>query len=120
MVGNVAMVGNVRPINNIGIGPIRNLGPEKSFLPMEKSNTGRVINVNRGNIRQIVTTQSGETIVIPTMLGSTTTVKPLKDGTYEVTTKASVYGAKAKKMILSEEEFITKFGAYKTKFHALA
>lgn len=106
MVGNIATVGNV--------------GAVKPFVTVEKSETGRVTNVNKGNIRQIVTTQSGETIVIPTMLGSETSVKPLKDGTYEVTTKPSVYGAKAKKTIMSEEEFIKKFGAYKTKFHALA
>ncbi|MBE7713154.1 MAG: hypothetical protein E7Z87_05370 [Cyanobacteria bacterium SIG26] len=106
MIGNVATVGNVEAV--------------KPFVPVEKGNVGKVVNVNKGNIRQVVTTQSGESIVIPVMLGSTTTVKPLKDGTYEVTTKPSVYGAEAKKTILTEEQLIEKYGAYKTKFHAIA
>ena len=92
------MVGNVAPLGNVGA--------IKPFVAPPKGDAGHVVNVNKGNIRQIVTTQSGESIVIPAMLGSETSVKPLKDGTYEVTTKPVVYGAKPKKTIMSEEEFI--------------
>lgn len=62
------------------------------------------------NVRQFVRVSTGEIIPIPAMIGSTTKVKVLKDGTYEVTTRGSYLGAKDKTRIMTEEEFIEKFG----------
>lgn len=65
---------------------------------------------NNPYVSQIVTTSTGEQLTIPTMLGSQTKIKALKDGTYEVTTKASYYGAKPETKILTEEELVARYG----------
>ena len=76
---------------------------EKAVKPIVIPGDGR-------NVRQFVRVSTGEIIPIPAMIGSTTKVKVLKDGTYEVTSKGSYYGAKEKTRIMTEEEFIDKFG----------
>ncbi|MBO7672253.1 hypothetical protein J6S88_02465 [bacterium] len=61
--------------------------------------------------RIFVTTSSGQVAVVPgTMIGSTTTVKILKDGTYAITTKGSRLGAEPETKILTEDELIAKYG----------
>ena len=61
-------------------------------------------------VSQIVTTSTGEKLVIPTMMGSSTKIKALPDGTYQVTTKASVYGAQHQTKILTEDELVARYG----------
>ena len=106
------MVGNVASTTLGAIHPMYKLDPD--------SRAGKVTNVNAGNIRQVVMTRSGQAVTIPAMIGSTTTVKALDDGTYEVTTKPSVYNAKPKTTIMTEEELIERFGNKKAKFQTVA
>lgn len=61
-------------------------------------------------VRQYVRVSTGEIIPIPVMMGSTTKVKILKNGDYAVTTKGVYLGAKEKTVIMSEQEFIDKYG----------
>ncbi len=77
--------------------------PDKKVKPIVIPGDGR-------QVRQFVRVSTGEVIPIPVMIGSTTKVKILKDGTYEVTTKYSYLGAKEKTTVMTEEEFINKFG----------
>ena len=60
--------------------------------------------------KQVIKTQNGSLVVVPPMLGSTTNVKPLKDGTYEVVTKGSRYGSEPITKILSEDELVSQYG----------
>ena len=62
------------------------------------------------NVRQIVTTSKGEQLEIPVMMGSTTDVKPLKDGTYEVKSKPTVPNAQWETKILTEDELVARYG----------
>ena len=71
-------------------------------------NKGHVVNAGE---RNIVVTTKGEVLVLPgQLIGSTTKVKPLKDGTYKITQQNSVYGAKPETTILTEEELVAKYG----------
>ena len=72
--------------------------------------------------RNIVTTSTGMKLALPgRLIGATTTVKVLKDGTYAVTSKPSVYGAEPKTTIYTEEELIAKYGPKAGKvFQAVA
>ena len=62
------------------------------------------------DVLEIVKTQNGTVVEIPVMIGSTTHVKPLRDGTYEVTTKGSKMGAEPQTVILTESELIARYG----------
>ena len=62
------------------------------------------------NVRQVVTTSKGEQLEIPVMMGSTTDVKPLKDGTYEVKYKPTVPNAQWETKILTEDELVARYG----------
>ena len=65
---------------------------------------------NNPSVRQIVTTSKGEQLEIPVMMGSTTDVKALKDGTYEVKYKPSIPNAKWETKILTEDELVARYG----------
>ena len=59
----------------------------------------------------IVTTSKGDVVKVPgRFIGATTTVKPLDDGKYEITSKGSKLGAEPKTTILTEEELVAKYG----------
>lgn len=60
-------------------------------------------------VSQIVTTSDGKKIVIPNMMGSSTHVRPLNNGSYEVTHQYSVYGSKPETRIMSEEDFVAEY-----------
>lgn len=61
--------------------------------------------------QNIVITSKGDVLNLPGhLIGSTTDVKVLKDGTYRITSKPSVYGAKPVVKVLTEEELIAKYG----------
>ena len=64
---------------------------------------------NNLQVSQIVTTSDGEKIVIPNMMGSSTHVRPLNNGSYEVTHQYSVYGSKPETRIMSEDEFVAEY-----------
>lgn len=65
---------------------------------------------NMGEVN-IVKTSSGQVVRVPgTMIGSTTTVKVLKDGTYQITTKGSRLNAEPVTKILTEDELIAQYG----------
>ena len=64
---------------------------------------------NNLQVSQIVTTSDGKKIVIPNMMGSTTRVKPLDSGSYEVTHQYCVYGSKPETRIMSEDEFVAEY-----------
>ncbi len=51
-----------------------------------------------------------EVVHLKPMMGSSTNVIKLDDGTYHVTSKASVMGAKPNTRILSEKEFNEQYG----------
>lgn len=78
------------------------IGPNENFAPLK----GKTI-----------ITESGYIVNIPTMLGSSTKVTKLGMGYYLVSTKPSVYGAKPKTKIMTEEELVEKF--HGTKLPAL-
>ena len=60
--------------------------------------------------RQVVTLSNGEKLVIPVMMGSSTNVEPLVDGTYKVTSQAIVFPKPEPKVtIMTEEELVAKF-----------
>jgi len=69
---------------------------------------------NDSFVRQIVTTSDGKKVEIPNYVGSTVTVKPLKDGTYKVTSKGVTLPDKPKAeprvSILTEEELVSRYG----------
>lgn len=65
---------------------------------------------NNPGVRQIVTTSKGEQIEIPVMMGSTTDVTPLKDGTYEVKYKPTIPNAQWESKILTEDELVARYG----------
>ena len=65
---------------------------------------------NNPGVRQIVTTSKGEQIEIPVMMGSTTDVTPLKDGTYEVKYKPTIPNAQWESKILTEDELVAHYG----------
>lgn len=80
---------------------------------------GITIDLNMGQIipikpnpfaNEIIRTQNGTFVVIPAMVGTSTVVKPLKDGTYEVTKRASVLNSKPQTKILTEEQLIAQYG----------
>lgn len=72
------------------------------------SSKGKVIPAGEKNI---VVTSDGKVLSLPgQLIGSTTKVKALKDGTYKITSQPSVYGAKPIVTILTEEELIAKYG----------
>lgn len=61
--------------------------------------------------RNIVVTSKGDVLSLPgQLIGSTTKVKVLKDGTYKITSQPSVYGAKPVTRILTEEQLIAQYG----------
>ena len=65
---------------------------------------------NNPGVRQIVTTSKGEQLEIPVMMGSTTDVKALKDGTYEIKYKPTIPNAQWKTEILTEDELVARYG----------
>ena len=62
-------------------------------------------------VRQVITTTKGEKLYTPQMVGSTTDIKALDDGKYELTTKTATF-PKGKKTvtILTEDELVAKYG----------
>ncbi len=86
--------------------------PHGLLTPKDEKNGVKpiVIPGDGRNVRQFVRVSTGEIVPIPVMIGSTTKVKVLKDGTYEVTTRGSYLGAKEKTRVMTEEEFLDKFG----------
>lgn len=61
--------------------------------------------------KNIVVTSTGDVLTLPgQLIGSTTKVKVLKDGTYKITSLPSVYGAKPTTKILTEEQLIAQYG----------
>ena len=58
---------------------------------------------------QTIYTENGYVVHIPNMCGSSTNVTKLGGGYYLVTTKPSVYGAKPKKTVMTEEELVERF-----------
>ena len=69
---------------------------------------GRVIPTGEKNI---VVTSDGEVLTLPgQLIGGTTKVKPLKDGTYEIKFKPTLPNAQWRKTILTEEELKAKYG----------
>lgn len=69
--------------------------------------------VGNPQVRQVVTTSSGEKVIVPAMLGSETTVVPLNDGTYKVITQAVVYPKPEPKVtIMTEEELVEHFAKF--------
>ena len=61
--------------------------------------------------KNVVITSKGDILTLPgQLIGSTTKVKVLKDGTYKITSLPSVYGAKPTTNILTEEELIAQYG----------
>ena len=77
------------------------------------SNMGHIIprDPKDYSVREVIKTQNGTIVTIPVMLGSETNVKPLKDGTYKVTTQA-VCMPKPEPVvkIMTEDELIAKYG----------
>lgn len=51
-----------------------------------------------------------EVVNLKPMMGSSTQAIKLDDGSYQVTSKASIYGAKPETKILSEEDFVNQYG----------
>ena len=72
--------------------------------------------------KNIVITSKGDVLTLPgQLIGSTTKVKVLNDGTYKITSLPSVYGAKPVTTILTEDELIAKYGDKAgKKFQAVA
>ncbi len=67
-------------------------------------------------VRQYVITQSGQKIAIPVMLGSITTVKPLRNGTYKVISRlVTNTPQKPSVKVVSEAELIEMFGRQSSK-----
>ena len=99
------MLDAVRGVNCASVGAIHPM-----FKP--EDGKGKVIDINSHNTRQLVVTSNGMLLTIPVMLGSTTKVEALADGTYKVTSKGSYYGAEPKTTIMTEEELIEKFGKF--------
>lgn len=62
---------------------------------------------------QTIITENGYAVHIPHMIGSETTVKKLGDGYYLVTSRPVVYGAKPKKVVMTEEELVERFNGKK-------
>ncbi len=59
----------------------------------------------------VVITSKGEDLNLHgQMSGSTTKVQVLRDGTYKITSRPSVYGAKPVVKILTEEELVAQYG----------
>lgn len=91
---------------------------------MEKLNSGmgRVIQPTpESGLRQVVQTQNGSLVGIPMMMGSSTEVKPLEDGTYQVVTKPASLNAQPEIKILTEDELVARYGAKTgTRFQAIA
>ena len=83
------------------------------------SSKGQVIPSGEKNI---VVTTKGDVLTLPgQLIGGTTKVKPLKDGTYEIKFKPTLPNAEWKKTILTEEELIAKYGEKAGKnFQAVA
>lgn len=69
----------------------------------------------------VIRTQNNSLVVIPQMLGSTTKVKPLKDGNYAVITQAVIMPKEKPVVeILTEDELVAKYGIKKgIKFQGL-
>lgn len=74
------------------------VGPNEKFAPIK----GKTI-----------ITESGYVVNIPVMIGSSTKVTKLGMGYYLVSTRPSVYGAKPKTKIMTEEELVEKFHGVK-------
>ena len=55
------------------------------------------------------TLNNGETITVPTMLGSSTKIKELSDGTYAVETKGSIYGSTPETTVYTADELVEKY-----------
>ena len=69
---------------------------------------------------QVIQTQNGSMVSIPIMMGSSTSVTPLEDGTYQVTTTGSKMGSQPEVKILTEDELIARYGEKTgTKFQAI-
>lgn len=102
------MMSSINAVNNACLGAVHPM-----FKPEE--GRGKVVDINCRDARQLVVTSTGKIIMIPVMLGSSTKVVALKDGTYAVTTKGSYLGAEPKTTIMTEEELIEKFGKFNNK-----
>lgn len=67
---------------------------------------------NNPHVSQIVTTTTGQKIEIPVMMGSTTKVKALSKGRYQITYKPTTPDAKAEKTVITEQELIERYGKF--------
>ena len=83
---------------------------EEGNVAFKGANKGKVEKGNSPFVRQVVTLSNGEKLTIPTMMGSSTNVEPLDDGTYKVTTQYSIFPKPEPKVaILTEEELVARF-----------
>lgn len=98
------MVGSVN--NSVSNANMNAIHPD--FKPNPKHGKKIPVKIQGGG--QLIITQSGKMIQIKPMMGSSTHVEPLKNGTYKVTYKPTLPNAKEKVTIMSEEEFVAKYG----------
>lgn len=93
------------------------LTDEKGNVVFKGGKKGKVeFAKNNPVVRQVITTASGQKVFIPVMMGSETTVEPLKDGTYKVVSRPVTNPPQEPKVtIMSEAELIENFGKYTPK-----
>lgn len=74
------------------------------------ANMGTVEKVkDNPNVKQIVTTPSGQRVAVPVLMGAQVSIKPLRNGKYEVTYKPSVPDAKTEVKKLTEQELLEQY-----------
>ena len=86
---------------------------EKGNITFKGADKGILKKTGNPQVRQVITTSSGEKVIVPAMLGSETTVVPLNDGTYKVITQAVVYPKPEPKVtIMTEDELVEHFAKF--------
>lgn len=86
---------------------------EEGNIAFKGADKGILKKTGNPHVRQVITTSSGEKVIVPAMLGSETTVVPLNDGTYKVVTQAVVYPRPEPKVtIMTEDELVEHFAKF--------